>query len=609
MNLALPEHTGRLARLAVSARRIAASALVDLQPGSGRATLASGDPQPAAVARDDASWSPLLFANAVFASGFASVAISEMPSMLVAGWAAAALATSLLPFVIQSRNLRIGKFASLDELWAALLGSMWLAVPVLFFDIAGANVRVLAVALMFAISSIGSLALTSRPRSAILFCAMETAALVLFAAKLGGLAGVALGFMAIFAGIAAMSMILRNHDAALQRAAIGAEVKKQNEIIALLLNDFSDERSDWLWETGRDGRIVYASRGLAAGLGLAHDALVGRNFDDLFSNAGNTAGWHNLQSAMLRRKPVEQSVVELPFARGRTWWQITARPIFAEDGSFLGYRGVAHDITDEHRTNQQLLEEKEAAERSSATKSQFLAVMSHELRTPLNAIVGFAELLGSAQAEKLSYEARADHLRTIRDSSKHLQNLINDILDATRIEKGTMKLVEQETDAAELVEVAVKMCREAAERTDNTVIAHIVDGVEIRGDMTRLKQVLINLITNALKFSPAGGYVNVAFEKTDAGGLVVLVRDDGVGIRSEDLNRIFEPYVQADEGMSRRFGGAGLGLAIAKRIATLHGGDIVIESRYGIGTTARLILPPDRVTWPENSNAAETRAA
>jgi signal transduction histidine kinase len=227
----------------------------------------------------------------------------------------------------------------------------------------------------------------------------------------------------------------------------------------------------------------------------------------------------------------------------------------------------------------------------------------------LNAIVGFAELLGSPQSESLGDDSRAEHLRTILDSSRHLQSLISDILDASRIEKGTMTLAEQETDAAELVEVAVKMCRDAAERTDATVIARIVDGVELRCDITRVKQVLINLITNALKFSPAGGYVNVGFERLKSDGLAIYVRDSGVGIAKADQERIFEPYVQADEGTARRFGGAGLGLAIARRIAMLHGGNVTIESEPGVGTTARLVLPPERIGWPEPETAAASRAA
>jgi signal transduction histidine kinase len=184
----------------------------------------------------------------------------------------------------------------------------------------------------------------------------------------------------------------------------------------------------------------------------------------------------------------------------------------------------------------------------------------------------------------------------VLSGARHLQAVINDILDATRIEKGTMTLVEQETDAAEVAEVALKMCRDQAQIADVTLVAKLVDGVEIKGDSTRIKQVLLNLVTNAIKFSPVGGYVNA---KHHDGGLKIIVKDAGIGIKPEDLARVFEPFVQADQGTARRFGGIGLGLAIARKIARLHGGDIVLESQPGAGTAAHFVLPASRVTWPE----------
>ena len=585
---------GRNSGLAERIRRLTGAAFLDARG----ARASAGHAQP-----DRQSWAPVLLANAATALAFAAVSIDALAPVPMLWWALAALTASLGPFLLSPLTSRI--LPSLPpgrpvEVWAIVIGLVWGMLPVMFIGAMGPSFRVLAIALVFSIATFGSLVLATRPRAAILFRLVVTSSLLICAVKLGGYSGLALGFLAVFSSIADTAIVLRGHRLALQRGVIEQEVEKQNEVIALLLKDFSEGSSDWLWETGADGRISYASKGLAAGLGTSP---LGVPLGDI---AGEGPGWHELMSAVLRRKTVDSLPVQMSFARGLTWWEITARPMFAEDGAFRGYRGVAHDITDEHLANRKLLEEKEAAERSSATKSQFLAVMSHELRTPLNAIVGFAELLGSAQAEYLDAETRADHLKTIRDSSQHLQNLINDILDATRIENGTMRLVEQETDAAELIEVAVKMCREAAEQSDSTIIANVIDGVELRGDMTRLKQVLINLLTNALKFSPAGGFVNVSCGQTDDGGLTIAVRDEGVGIREADLKRIFEPYVQADEGMARRFGGAGLGLAIARRIATLHGGDVMIDSRYGVGTTARLVLPASRVTWPA---ATESRAA
>ena len=588
-------------KLSATFRRLAGSAFVDL------------DFNHAEHAPNRGALSTLLVAHAAVVTGFALLELGQSAQHLILGWASLALLASLVPAMVIAMQNRMprSKFgqAQLTEVWATLIGLSWAALPALFFDIVTPEVRVLVVGLTFAMAGVGTLALAAVPKAAVIFCVMIIASLTLSSIKLGGAAGLALGVFSFLYGMAATAMILRGHDAAVHRTRIECEVKKQNEIIGLLLNDFSESRSDWLWETGRDGRITYASRGLAASMAVNPSSLVGAAFDSIVPAGGDTPGWHEFQTAMLRRKPVTDLDVGIPFPSGHTCWRMTARPVFSEAGEFQGYRGVAHDVTDDQHATQALAAAKEAAERSSAKKSQFLAVMSHELRTPLNAIVGFAELLGSPQAEALGEDSRAEHLRTILDSSRHLQSLISDILDASRIEKGTMTLAEQETDAAELVEVAVKMCRDAAERTDATVIARIVDGVELRCDITRIKQVLINLITNALKFSPAGGYVNVGFERLKSDGLAIYVRDSGVGIARTDLERIFEPYVQADEGTARRFGGAGHGLAIARRIAMLHGGNVTIESEPGVGTTARLVLPSERVIWPEPEAAAASRAA
>ena len=374
------------------------------------------------------------------------------------------------------------------------------------------------------------------------------------------------------------------------------------------MNDFEDGAQDWLWETGPDFNLTYASPKLMRMLGTAAAEGRGIPLSRLAGESYGASDWQSFQSKLIDHQTVAGHEIEMRHGGQSRWLRLTARPLRDADGTFIGYRGVGRDITAERAAHDELVKAKDAAEQANASKSHFLAVMSHELKTPLNAIVGFSELLASAQGEQLSDEARADHLRTIQQSSRHLQSLINDILDATRIEKGTMKLAEQDADAAELLEVAVKMCRDIAEQSDCTIVARITEGIEVRGDITRIKQILINLITNAVKFSPAKGYVYAGIERTDVGGLAFTIRDSGFGIRPEDIARIFEPFVQAEEGMARRFGGMGLGLSIARRLARLHGGDVTLESDLGAGTMARLILPPIRVDWPGAAAAATTAA-
>ncbi len=239
-----------------------------------------------------------------------------------------------------------------------------------------------------------------------------------------------------------------------------------------------------------------------------------------------------------------------------------------------------------------------AAETAGLAKSNFLAAMSHELRTPINAIVGFCEILGSPQSEMLSVEIRKGYLHTIIENSHHLQSMINDILDVSRLERGSFQLVEQNNDAAEIIEAVLKMSRELAERSEISIVAHLIDDVSVRGDLVRLKQVVQNLLKNAIKFSPVGSIVNIDMICGGQQEFVLTIRDAGIGISAEDALRAFDSFVQVEEGASRRFAGMGLGLSIAQRIARLHGGDVTLNGNIGIGTEARLTLPAVRMIWP-----------
>lgn len=491
---------------------------------------------------------------------------------------------------------------------SAILGLAWAAVPALYSGAPAADHRLAAVAVIFAAAGVGAAALARKPRSAVLFATVMSGSAGLVAAQAGTYTGYTLACFAILYGAAIVMVIRHNHRIVRAAAAAEQEVRKQNEIIALALNDFSEGTSDWLWETDGEGRLTYCSRGLCDGLGKPATALIGKPFASLFANDAGAAGWDRLMLAMEACQAVECSA-ELAFGAARHWWQIACHPVNRPDGTFAGHRGVAHNITAERLARRKLAEEKEAALRDNASKSQFLAMMSHELRTPLNAIVGYSELLLSPSAGNLTDSQRREYLQTMRDSSRHLQILIAGVLDVSRIEKGKLQLVDQDVDAAEIAEVAVKMCRDAAEQSDITIVAEVIEGIELRCDATRIQQVLINLVTNAVKFSPAGGTVGVDFETPPDGGLVIAVHDNGIGIAAMDLVRIFEPFVQVDQGSARRFGGMGLGLPIARRIALLHGGDVTIDSIEGQGTVARLKLPPSRVTWPENGGAQTVCAA
>ena len=253
--------------------------------------------------------------------------------------------------------------------------------------------------------------------------------------------------------------------------------------------------------------------------------------------------------------------------------------------------------------------EDQGSENANLAKSNFLAAMSHELRTPINAIVGFCEILNAPQSEMLTSESKKNYLNTIIENANHLQSMINDILDVSRFERGSFQLVEQSNDVAEIVEAALKKCQGVAERGRISIVAHLIDDVSVQGDLLRLKQIVQNLLTNAIKFSPEGSIVNIDMQRGPDLEFILAIRDAGIGMSDEDALRAFDSFVQLDEGATRRFDGMGLGLSIARRIARLHGGDVTLNGKLGIGTEAKLTLPASRISWSANKLKSKEQVA
>jgi signal transduction histidine kinase len=361
-----------------------------------------------------------------------------------------------------------------------------------------------------------------------------------------------------------------------------------------LLDELAAACPDWLFATDREMRLIYASDRLTRLAG--ERALHGERLDKACGAVARSRGLRQLLTCMAEGRPVEQ--IELParLAGGLRYWQINAKPVFDSTGDFIGYRGFGRDVTVHRQTARHLIRAKEEAERASSDKSHFLAMMSHELRTPLNAIIGFSEILAEEREGPLGNPSYRDYAGNIRDSSRHLAALIGDVIEFARVERAEITLFEQPVDPAELLGACVKMCRPEA-RCKNIAMAELVEigGVELTGDLTRLKQVLVNLLSNAVKFTPPEGRVEALLSRRPNGNLEFRISDTGIGIERQHLKRIFQPFVQGDAGIARRFGGIGLGLAFARKLARLHGGDVTIVSKPGVGTTARFWLPRWRV--------------
>lgn len=283
---------------------------------------------------------------------------------------------------------------------------------------------------------------------------------------------------------------------------------------------------------------------------------------------------------------------------GRTY-ELTATPIYNQDGKASTLR-VFHDITVRKEAEEVMDAARQAAEAANRAKTEFLAAMSHELRTPLNAIIGFSEIM----VEQLFGELQPQYLEYVGDihqSGVHLLQLINDILDIARLDVDRITLQEEEVDLTAVAAAATAMVAERAERGQIRVATRIADNLPLLwADGQRLKQILVNLLDNAVKFTAEGGRIDLTAHTVESGEIEVTVTDTGIGISAEDLVKVMSPFGQADSGMCRRFGGSGLGLPLASRLMSLHGGQLDIDSTPGRGTTVRLRFPHERLRerWP-----------
>jgi signal transduction histidine kinase len=237
---------------------------------------------------------------------------------------------------------------------------------------------------------------------------------------------------------------------------------------------------------------------------------------------------------------------------------------------------------------------RDSAERANHAKSAFLANMSHELRTPLNAILGFSEIIAQECLGPVGSSRYKEYAGDIHSSGAHLLSLINDLLDVAKIEAGKMEILPHPLDARRTLEGALKlMGGKAREKRQELAITVEPDAPPLYADERALKQILINLVSNAVKFTPEGGKIVVSASAAKGGGFQIACEDNGPGIPREKLDKIFTPFNQVDNRYDRQAGGTGLGLALVRGLAELHGGRAWLESEYGKGCRAYVVLPAE----------------
>jgi len=290
-----------------------------------------------------------------------------------------------------------------------------------------------------------------------------------------------------------------------------------------------------------------------------------------------------------------------PFVAFQMWH--TGRPLVLRMGEDARLRFKVEDLASElEEARDQAMKKRFEAETANASKTAFLANMSHELRTPLNAILGFSEIISQECFGPVGSQRYRDYAGDIHASGAHLLSLINDLLDVAKIEAGRMDIAPHPLDPARVFDVALKLIAIKAREKDQTLVINVEQGAPpLYADERAVKQILINLVSNAVKFTPVGGRIEVVGGKSADGEFQIMVRDNGPGIPPDKVEMIFSPFNQVDNRFDRQAGGTGLGLALVKGLAELHGGRAWLESEFGKGCSVFVALP---VKHPEADTAA-----
>ncbi len=377
------------------------------------------------------------------------------------------------------------------------------------------------------------------------------------------------------------------------RKLVEAEQKKLDQLVRdqqFYTRSLIESNVDALMTTDPSGIITDVNKQMEALTGCTRDELIGAPFKGYFTEPARAEA--GIKMVLREKKVTDYELTALARDGTKTVVSYNATTFYDRDRTLRGVFAAARDVTERNRVEVELKLAKAAAESASRTKSDFLASMSHEIRTPMNAIMGIADLLAktplSAEQEKF--------VAIIRRAGDNLLNLINDILDLSKVEASQLELEKTEFSLTDLLEKVMEVVAVRGQEKGLSMMCDVAPDVteHLVGDPTRLQQVLLNLIGNAIKFTETGQVsvkVSPACAMAVPSSLRFSVTDTGIGISATQLTRIFEQFTQADSSTTRRFGGSGLGLTISKRLVELMGGQIEVESMLNEGSTFSFVLP------------------
>lgn len=381
----------------------------------------------------------------------------------------------------------------------------------------------------------------------------------------------------------------------------------QNQFKEGLFRSIVDGLVEAVFKTETNGRISLLNEYWHTLTGWEANECLGKGIKDFVVEEAAPLVEHLWESMITEAEAVQGVTFRLRCADKRERWvELNARPLVNPIDGTLKIVGTFFDVTERHLAEDRLRRANQELESAAKLKDRFLAAMSHELRTPLNAVLGFSEVLSAGTHGPLNVTQNG-MVENIEESGRHLLSLIDDILDLSKIQAGKQRLELRELGLREIMETCLNMVlARANEKSIDLRMALHADDELIVADARRLKQIVVNLLGNAVKFTPDHGMVSLSSSRDDkAGNLNITVKDTGIGISEEDQARLFQPFVQLDGELSRQYAGTGLGLMLAKSLAQLHEGTIELQSILNQGSIFTIKLP---LSLEANAEALELRS-